>query len=112
MKYPGAPDGSTAHSGVAKYEALLCGISGDEGAAGGIDGGLIAWLREHLQKRPTRILLIGLSLGGSLAQAVALRLASQLPVLRSCMRILAFAPLAWASDGLATSSRGHLLPMR
>ena len=102
MKYPGAPDGSTAHSGVAKYEALLCGISGDEGAAGGIDGGLIAWLREHLQKRPTRILLIGLSLGGSLAQAVALRLASQLPVLRSCMRILAFAPLAWASDGLAT----------
>ena len=103
MRYQGS--NGHAHGGIAEYERVLCHAHAEDGQVA--SRGLLAWLRQHIEMRniqrkpPSKVVLVGLSLGGSLAQAVALRLVDQLPWLRRRVQVVAFAPLAWASNSLA-----------
>ena len=99
MRYTGSK--GLAHSGVAQYERVLCQTHADDDML--IKRGLIHRLRLHVNTAtpPSRIILAGLSLGGSLAQAVALRITEAIPSLRAHVHVLAFAPLAWTTDPLS-----------
>lgn len=64
--------------------------------------GLYAKLQSHAERRsPGRVLFVGISLGGALAQLSALHAAIEFPALASKIHVLAFGATTWATRQLS-----------